>query len=282
MKNNDVNFDYYQITLFGYEDEPEVVISSSKEEARAEAKEKYGDKMVKSVVRVSGYDLASEPHDEVRKQFYANLQALSGDSSFKLSEDVNEERNMKTLVGRYITKRKAYKAAHNELKTKGGNVHDVARKYHGVDTKELQAMHKEDANPIQEGEDKLLYLARLGLMDKNEVLLLKRAIGQKRSGAPMSVKNRDLLFKLMEKLIAMITGHRHMWNLARRRVMEEIINEFDDYVVSEEWVRLDNWLMEAGYCDAPQTKAEVKKRYPNIETDVKNKNSRDLQPVRFK
>ena len=41
-------------------------------------------------------------------------------------------------------------------------------------------------------------------------------------------------------------------------------------------------VSEAGYNDLPQTKAEVKKKFPDTETDVKNKNSSDLQPVKYK
>lgn len=267
-----MNFDYYQVTIYGSEEEPQVVISDSKESAMEDAVKKYGKEMVKSVVRVTGDDFISEPDDVAQKQIAANRHCSQG--------KIAEERTLKTLASRYLTNRKNYKAASDEVK-KGKNVLDTARKYKGVDAKELQAMG-EDNNPIMEREDKLLYLARLGLMDKNEVLLLKRALTQKRSGTPMSVKNRDLLFKMMEKLVQMVTGHSHMWNLARRKVMEEVIDEFEDYAISEQWIQLDDYLIEAGYCDPPKTKAEIKKRYPNVETDVKNKNSNDLNPARFK
>lgn len=39
-------------------------------------------------------------------------------------------------------------------------------------------------------------------------------------------------------------------------------------------------VQEAGYMDPPKTDAEKKKRYPDIETDVKNKKSKDLQAVK--
>jgi hypothetical protein len=43
-----------------------------------------------------------------------------------------------------------------------------------------------------------------------------------------------------------------------------------------------NSISEAGYMDPPKTKEEVKKRYSDIETDVKNKKSKDLQAVTVK
>lgn len=275
MKTN--NYEYFRVAFTdGTED---IVIGTSPEEIKAEQEALYGPGSVDKVMTITGEELAStDPTDPV-KNHQANVSILTGRNPY--ASELGEERTLKTMASRYVTNRKNYKAAHNELKTKGGNVHDVARKYQGVDTKELQSMGEEN-NPIMEGEDKLMYLARIGLMQKNEVLLLKRALQQKRSGHPMSVKNRDLLFKLMEKLISMITGNGHMWNLARRKVVEDVINEFDDRFVSEQWIQMDDWLMEAGYCDAPKTKAELNKRRPNIKTDVKNKNSRDLQPVRFK
>lgn len=92
---------------------------------------------------------------------------------------------------------------------------------------------------LQEGEDKLMYLARIGLMDKNEVLLLKRALQVKRSGTPVARHQRDLLFKLMEKALKLIIGNPHMYNLAKRKVMEEVVDEFDDRELAEWWVAQD-------------------------------------------
>jgi starvation-inducible DNA-binding protein len=43
-----------------------------------------------------------------------------------------------------------------------------------------------------------------------------------------------------------------------------------------------NSISEAGYMDPPKTKEEIKKRHPNIETDVKNKKSKDLHVMTVK
>ena len=139
-----------------------------------------------------------------------------------------------------------------------------------------------EMNELQEGEDKLMYLARIGLMSKGEVALLRRALQAKRSGQPISVQNRNILLKLMEKLVSMITNHSHMFNQARRKVMEEVINEFEDHETAGQWNNLMDWLEEAGYMDPPSTKKEIKNKYPDIDKEVKNKDSLDLQPVRYK
>ena len=341
------SYDYYIVTFCN--DEEEIVMASSPEDAKEEQEAMYGVGCVKSVSSISREELVSSDFD-AEENHEKNIAALGGDieesieeklqpsdpmgkyisdfqksdapqfkgkskekrrqmaiaakmsaeskgaskddeekfhqeldklvhKTFGASDDekkaMKEGRTLKTMAARYVTQRKRYNAANDEVKKTGANVHDVARK-HNVDTKELQSMgenwastdprptrrqkmhsdnvarmnaqdrlnarkkqkpqmQKEEKNPIMEGEDKLMYLARLGLMDKNEVLLLKRAMIQKNAGTPMSIKNRDLLFKLMEKLIRMIIDNPHMWNLARRKVMEDVLQEFNEEAVTESW-----------------------------------------------
>ena len=333
------SYDYYIVTFCN--DEEEIVMASSPEDAKEEQEAVYGEGCVKSVSSISREELISSDFD-AEENHEKNIAALGGDveesieeklqpsdpidnyirdfqqsdapqfkgkskekrrqmaiaaklnaeakgaskddeekfhkeldklvhKTFGKSEDekaMEEGRTLKTMAARYITQRKRYNAANDEVKKTGKNVHDVARK-HNVDTKELQSMSEgekkglwanihakrkrgeppakpgdknypktlniEETNPIMEGEDKLMYLARLGLMDKNEVLLLKRAMQQRSSGVPMSMKNRNLLLKLMDKLLQLIIDNPHMWNLARRKVVEDVLQEFDDSTITEQW-----------------------------------------------
>jgi len=346
---------YYEVKFIG--GETHYVLGKNEKEIKADFEEQYNDKVVLSVKKVDQSSTSFTTEDgemDLQAQLAKQVKRLSGQPDLS----IEEARSIKTFIGRHITNRKNYQAAHDDVK-KGANTLDAARKHRNVDAKELQAMDeagyldpkgiekyrnlakdvknkqsrdlqtvketafdklrnaieekkegiskkKEDefhnklddlmhstfgASPdekekmdegkrglwdnihakrerikngsgermrkpgskgapsakdlrdsqnesyeLQEGEDKLMYLARIGLMAKNEVLLLKRALAQKAAGVPMSVKNRDLLLKLMDKMVRMVTGNPHMFNLARRKVMEEIIDEFEDRELAEWWV----------------------------------------------
>lgn len=307
------SYEYYLVTFRN--DDEEIVMASSPEDAKEEQEELYGKGAVRSVSTISREELISSDFD-AEENHEKNIAALGGDVEESIEEKLQpsdpidnyirdfqqsdapqfkgkskekrrqmaiaaklnaeakdekameEGRTLKTMAARYITQRKKYNAANDEVKKTGKNVHDVARK-HNVDTKELQSMSEgekkglwanihakrkrgeppakpgdknypktlniEETNPIMEGEDKLMYLARLGLMQKNEVLLLKRAMQQRNAGVPMSMKNRNLLLKLMDKLLRLIIDNPHMWNLARRKVVEDVLQEFDDSTITEQW-----------------------------------------------
>ena len=130
--------------------------------------------------------------------------------------------------------------------------------------------------------DKLQYLARLGLVNKNEVLSLSKAMQLKNSRQQLPYFYRDILFRVLDKLTDMVIGKTQMFNRARQAVREDT-NEVDleGYVV-DTIMTLEDLMVEAGYMDAPRTKAEIKKKFPDTETDVKNKDTKDLQPVKYK
>ena len=130
--------------------------------------------------------------------------------------------------------------------------------------------------------DKLQYLARLGLVNKNEVLSLSKAMQLKNSKQPLPYFYRDILFRVLDKLTDMVIGKTQMFNRARQAVREDVHDvDLEGYVV-DTIMTLEDLMVEAGYMDAPRTKAEIKKKFPNTETDVKNKASKDLQPVKYK
>lgn len=136
--------------------------------------------------------------------------------------------------------------------------------------KDLKDSQKEDVNEsvefITEATDKLMYLARIGLVNRNEVVLLRKALKIKKENEPMSRRYRDILLKVMDKLIAMIMNNDQMFNRARKSVQEEaeIVEMFD------------NILTEAGYCDPPKNMKEFRKRYPDLAKKIKSTDSGDF------
>ena len=132
--------------------------------------------------------------------------------------------------------------------------------------------------------DKLQYLARLGLVNKNEVLSLAKAMQLKNSKQQLPYFYRDILFSVLDKLTNMVIGKTQMFNRARQAVKEDADHydvDLEGYVV-DTIMTLEDLMVEAGYMDQPRTKAEIKKKFPDTEKDVKNKASRDLQPVKYK
>lgn len=107
---------------------------------------------------------------------------------------------------------------------------------------------------ISEATDKLLYLARLGLVNKNEVILLRKALKVKSSGEPISPRYRDIMIKVMDKLIALIINNQQMFNKARRSVQEEV-----DAIMMFEEV-----LIESGYENLSENMQEFRKFYSNM------------------
>ena len=134
--------------------------------------------------------------------------------------------------------------------------------------------------------DKLQYLARLGLVNKTEVLSLSKAMQLKNSKQQLPYFYRDILFRVLDKLTDMVIGKTQMFNRARQAVREDtsdgfLLSELETYVV-DTIMTVEDLMVEAGYMDAPRTKAEIKKKFPDVETDVKNKDSKELQPIKFK
>lgn len=160
-----------------------------------------------------------------------------------------------------------------------------------------------------------MYLARIGLVSKNEIAILRKAMSLKSKNKPLPYTYRDILLKVLDKMIGMVTGKTQMFNRARQAVKEEKEYQYEE--VLDTWIftladlmELDEdnpcWkgykkvpgkkdyedgscvkedeedLEEAGYLDPPKTKAEVDKKFPDTEEDVKNKNSKDLQSIKFK
>lgn len=552
------NFDYYEVVLDGYEDEPEIVIGASEEEVEEEMKEKYGDQMVKSVTRISGEDLASTDPVDAEENHRNNISILTGHnpfaealsrkdsmgkwiSDFKNSdapqfkgksdekrremaiaaklqkEDIDElneisleklqryrdgaardvakgvgtsklqpsgtykftpasqqekdraHKRMKGYIkaGKLVTAKVAAKRAmkkedidieeakerrapdtdlnkakkdhslwvrtsdhtvknkrvpskseydaavrksaekdpnsnlnptkkkpqstlsslkksepkksepthtdnspddrpkHRGWKSdsslkgtsqKASDAFDkVVRKKYNPQTGKYEVKEENDIDTsglLMEREDKLMYLVRIGLMDRNEMILVRRAMELKKSNAPMSRTHRDILFKLLDKMVGLVIKNPHMYNLAKRKVMaeawDEVFEVYNDKELIETFIQRMDYLeekqgpcwtgykkvpgkkdyedgscvkeeeqieevetfkskevtkrkdgsskevhyaqkdvnlevvKEAGYNDLPKTKAEVKKKYPDIETDVKNKNSLDLQKLKYK
>ena len=293
------DYKYYEVKFVGV-DETDIIIASSLEHAKADMENIYGDEIM-SVTPIDPKELVStDPLDPVDNH-QTNISILSGRNPYLeekrgLWDNIHAKRErIKRGSGEKMRKPGSKGAPSNaDLKNSQSESASPFRKK--IDSlKEGEPMIKprtvrnpqnkdldEDRNPIMEGEDKLMYLARIGLMDKSEVAILRRAIAAKRSNEPLSVKNRDILLKLMERLVQLVTRHTHMFNQARRKVMEEVVNEVEDRIVSEMWNNLMDYFAEAGYMDPPKTSAEVKKKFPDNNTDVKNKDSIDLQPVRYK
>lgn len=168
----------------------------------------------------------------------------------------------------------------------GGHINKAKRDSNPRKMKHKGKMFESDEETLAEGTDKLMYLARVGLMNKNELVLLRRAMNQKSSGQPISVQTRKILFKLLDKMVSLVIKNPHMFNQAKRKVMEdawdEALGELQDKELTETFIQRIDYLREAGYMDQPKTKAEVKKKYPDVETDVKNKDSKEVQPVKYK
>jgi len=119
-------------------------------------------------------------------------------------------------------------------------------------------------------------------VNKNEVLSLSKAMQLKNSKQQLPYFYRDILFRVLDKLTNMVIGKTQMFNRARQAVREDTTEiDLEGYVV-DTIMTLEDLMVEAGYMDAPRTKAEIKKKFPDVESDVKNKDSKELQPVKYK
>ena len=197
------------------------------------------------------------------------------------NEEVEEVEEKRGLWDNIHAKRKRIKNGSGEKMRKPGSEGAPSNK-------DLKDSQKEDVQEetLTEGADKLMYLARVGLMNKNELVILRRAMSQKSAGQPISVQTRKILFKLLDKMVSLVIKNPHMFNQAQRKVMEdawdEALGELQDKELTETFIQKIDYLREAGYMDPPKTKAEVKKKFPDVETDVKNKDSKEVQPVKYK
>ena len=81
---------------------------------------------------------------------------------------------------------------------------------------------------VDKQEQRLLVLARLGLVDKSEVSKLRIAIEQFKSDKTLSIAQRGLLFGVLTDLISLVTGDDMVFNRVKLDIQKE------DYEIIEE------------------------------------------------
>ena len=81
---------------------------------------------------------------------------------------------------------------------------------------------------VDKQEQRLLILARLGLVDKSEVSKLRIAIDQFKSDKTLSIAQRGLLFGVLTDLISLVTGDDMVFNRVKLDIQKE------DYEIIEE------------------------------------------------
>ena len=81
---------------------------------------------------------------------------------------------------------------------------------------------------VDKQEQRLLILARLGLVDKSEVSKLRIALEQMKADKSLTVQQRTMLLGVMEDLISLVTGDDMVFNRIKQDVQKE------DYELVEE------------------------------------------------
>lgn len=163
-------------------------------------------------------------------------------------EDDQEEPKLKegAVPAHMQGKQKPYvssdgKGNYEVLGNKGQTKAEFSRKEHGKDAHKKAQDHlkskydeymKEETEQIDEATDKqeqrLLLLARLGLVDKSEVSKLRIALEQFKADKSLTVQQRTMLLGVMEDLISLVTGDDMVFNRIKQDVQKE------DYEIVEE------------------------------------------------
>lgn len=81
---------------------------------------------------------------------------------------------------------------------------------------------------VDKQEQRLLILARLGLVDKSEISKLRIALEQMKADKSLTVQQRTMLLGVMEDLISLVTGDDMVFNRIKQDVQKE------DYELVEE------------------------------------------------
>lgn len=93
---------------------------------------------------------------------------------------------------------------------------------------------------IDKHEQRLLQLARLGLVDKSDVSKLRVAIDQLKADKPLTVPQRTMLLGVMTDLISLVTGDDMVFNRVKLDVQKEDYEIIEDEEVIVE-TKDDDW-----------------------------------------
>ena len=93
-----------------------------------------------------------------------------------------------------------------------------------ADDKEIARKYSKESVELEEAADKeeqrMLQLARLGLVDKADVSKLRIALGQFKADKPLTIQQRTMLLGVMQDLISVITGDDMIFNRVKQDVRE--------------------------------------------------------------
>lgn len=118
---------------------------------------------------------------------------------------------------------------------------------------------------LTEQSKRLELLLKLGLVNRTQLIQVRRALNLYYSGATLTPTYRDILFDLLDRFISIVDTDDIIFNQMRRKVQESGVMD-----------EIENVLVEAGYCDPPKNMKEFRKKFPNLDKKIKSTDSNDF------
>jgi hypothetical protein len=157
-------------------------------------------------------------HEEAINEY--SMDDVRKDAADRLKKSIDKQSDDRIAALKNPPKKKGFFARVGEKQ-----INMVKGAYHGLTKEEVELEEAKDKT-----DKRFDLLARLGLVEKDELANLRLAMKTLSEDKQLSIKQRDLLLNVYESLISLVTGDDTMFSRMKIKVQEESLNEMKDDV----------------------------------------------------
>jgi hypothetical protein len=152
-------------------------------------------------------------HEETLDEY--SMEDLHKDAAAHLKKSIDKQSDDRIAALKNPPKKKGFFARVGEKQ-----INMVKGAYHGLTKEEVQLEEAKDKT-----DKRFDLLARLGLVEKDELANLRLAMKTLSEDKQLSIKQRDLLLNVYESLISLVTGDDTMFSRMKIKVQEQMLDE---------------------------------------------------------
>jgi hypothetical protein len=155
-------------------------------------------------------------HEEAINEY--SMDDVRKDAADRLKKSIDKQSDDRIAALKNPPKKKGFFARVGEKQ-----INMVKGAYHGLTKEEVELEEAKDQT-----DKRFDLLARLGLVEKDELANLRLAMKTLSEDKQLSIKQRDLLLNVYESLISLVTGDDTLFSRMKIKVQEETLDEMKD------------------------------------------------------
>jgi hypothetical protein len=155
-------------------------------------------------------------HEEAINEY--SMDDVRKDAADHLKKSIDKQSDDRIAALKNPPKKKGFFARVGEKQ-----INMVKGAYHGLTKEEVELEEAKDKT-----DKRFDLLARLGLVEKDELANLRLAMKTLSEDKQLSIKQRDLLLNVYESLISLVTGDDTMFSRMKIKVQEQMLDEKKD------------------------------------------------------